>query len=274
MRLIVRKERPHPGAQLRFTDRDGLRLTAFVTNTTRGQLPDLELRHRQRARCEDRIRNAKDTGLRNLPFHSFDANRIWIALVAARTRPHSVDANPRFRGTMMHAAGNRKHYGCGCSQPPDASPATPAKPDYTWPDTLPGPNCSPPPPNTCNPTDQPKTVPTTKETNHPGPRKPGSQPAARAGCPARNRKTTIETPIPNPIRPTHQPRERSRLVNLFDSAVGQLLNDLNAFINSSPALGALVEIVGGILFWSFFLSLFVIATVYSYIVTFIKGLFA
>lgn len=82
MRLIVRKERPHPGAQLRFTDRDGLRLTAFVTNTTRGQLPDLELRHRQRARCEDRIRNAKDTGLRNLPFHSFDANRIWIALVA------------------------------------------------------------------------------------------------------------------------------------------------------------------------------------------------
>jgi hypothetical protein len=82
MRLIVRKERPHPGAQLRFTDRDGLRLTAFVTNTTRGQLPDLELRHRRRARCEDRIRNAKDTGLRNLPFHSFDANRIWLALVA------------------------------------------------------------------------------------------------------------------------------------------------------------------------------------------------
>ncbi|WP_343203432.1 transposase [Rhodococcus ruber] len=27
MRVIVRKERPHPGAQLRFTDRDGLRLT-------------------------------------------------------------------------------------------------------------------------------------------------------------------------------------------------------------------------------------------------------
>lgn len=76
MRLIVRKERPHPGAQLRFTDVDGLRLTAFVTNTRRGQLPDLELRHRRRARCEDRIRAAKDTGLRNLPFTSFDANRI------------------------------------------------------------------------------------------------------------------------------------------------------------------------------------------------------
>lgn len=81
MRLLVRKERPHPGAQLRFTDRDGLRLTAFVTNTTRGQLPDLELRHRQRARCEDRIRAAKATGLQNLPFRSFDANRIWLAIV-------------------------------------------------------------------------------------------------------------------------------------------------------------------------------------------------
>ncbi|WP_063047968.1 IS1380 family transposase [Nocardia pseudovaccinii] len=82
MRLIVRKERPHPGAQLRFTDVDGLRLTAFVTNTRRGQIPDLELRHRRRARCEDRIRCAKDTGLRNLPFKGFDANRIWVAIVA------------------------------------------------------------------------------------------------------------------------------------------------------------------------------------------------
>ena len=81
MRLIVRKERPHPGAQLRFTDRDGLRLTALVTNTGRGQLPDLELRHRRRARCEDRIRVAKDTGLANLPLHGFDQNRIWCALV-------------------------------------------------------------------------------------------------------------------------------------------------------------------------------------------------
>ncbi|UGQ60518.1 IS1380 family transposase (plasmid) [Rhodococcus pyridinivorans] len=81
MRVIVRKERPHPGAQLRFTDRDGLRLTAFVTNTRRGQLPDLELRHRRRARCEDRIRAAKVTGLQNLPLHGFDQNRIWLALV-------------------------------------------------------------------------------------------------------------------------------------------------------------------------------------------------
>lgn len=44
MRVIVRRERPHPGAQLRFTDVDGYRLTAFATNVARGQLADLELR--------------------------------------------------------------------------------------------------------------------------------------------------------------------------------------------------------------------------------------
>ncbi|MBU4213495.1 MAG: IS1380 family transposase [Actinobacteria bacterium] len=82
MRVIVRKERPHPGAQLRFEDVDGMRITAFVTNSTRGQLADLELRHRRRARCEDRIRLAKDTGLANLPLHSFAANQIRCAIVA------------------------------------------------------------------------------------------------------------------------------------------------------------------------------------------------
>jgi hypothetical protein len=81
MRLIVRKERPHPGAQLRITDHDGHRITAFVTNTARGQLADLELRHRRRARAEDRIRCAKDSGLANLPLHNFASNQIWCAVV-------------------------------------------------------------------------------------------------------------------------------------------------------------------------------------------------
>jgi hypothetical protein len=86
LRVIVRKERPHPGAQLRITDVDGNRVTAFATNTPPGgpgtQLPELELRHRRRARCEDRIRCAKDTGLTNLPLQGFDANRIWCAVIA------------------------------------------------------------------------------------------------------------------------------------------------------------------------------------------------
>ncbi|QDP98640.1 IS1380 family transposase [Microlunatus elymi] len=84
MRVIARRERPHPGAQLRLTDHNGWRVTCFATNT-RGPgwtIPVLEVRHRQRARCEDRIRALKDTGLRNLPFHGYNQNRIWVEIVA------------------------------------------------------------------------------------------------------------------------------------------------------------------------------------------------
>jgi len=85
MRIIARRERPHPGAQLRLTDHNGWRITCFATNTPRSarwRLAELEVRHRQRARCEDRIRGLKDTGLRNLPFHGYNQNRIWVELVA------------------------------------------------------------------------------------------------------------------------------------------------------------------------------------------------
>ena len=84
-RLVLRKERPHPGAQLRFTDADGMRVTAFITDTppgaVPGQLAGLELRHRQHARVEDRIREAKAAGLANLPCQSFDANAAWLEIV-------------------------------------------------------------------------------------------------------------------------------------------------------------------------------------------------
>ncbi|WP_420886681.1 IS1380 family transposase [Brachybacterium muris] len=81
MRVIVRKERPHPGAQLRITDHEGMRITAFATNTPRGQLPVLELRHRRRARCEDRIRNAKDMGLAKFPLQGYAQNQIWCQII-------------------------------------------------------------------------------------------------------------------------------------------------------------------------------------------------
>ena len=81
MRVIARRERPHPGAQLRITDDDGWRITCFATNTRGGRIAALELRHRTRARAEDRIRGLKDTGLRNLPLHEFAKNVIWCELV-------------------------------------------------------------------------------------------------------------------------------------------------------------------------------------------------
>jgi hypothetical protein len=84
MRVLARRERPHPGAQLRLTDHNGWRITCFATNTNGPgwTLAALEVRHRQRARCEDRIRALKDTGLRNLPFHGYAQNQIWVEVVA------------------------------------------------------------------------------------------------------------------------------------------------------------------------------------------------
>jgi hypothetical protein len=68
MRVIVRREHPHPGAQLSlFETHDGYRYQAFATNTRIGQLGLLEARHCAHARVEDRIRAAKDTGLGRLP---------------------------------------------------------------------------------------------------------------------------------------------------------------------------------------------------------------
>ncbi|OKI01396.1 transposase [Streptomyces sp. CB02923] len=81
LRLIVREERPHPGAQLRFADADGMRLTRFATNTIHTPIAELELRHRQRARAEDRIRAARATGLRNLPLRDAAQNQIWLEIV-------------------------------------------------------------------------------------------------------------------------------------------------------------------------------------------------
>jgi hypothetical protein len=84
-RLILRKERPHPGAQLSFTDVDGHRITAILTNTPAGIVPGqaagLELRHRQHARVEDRIREAKATGLRNFPCRAWNENNAWLEVV-------------------------------------------------------------------------------------------------------------------------------------------------------------------------------------------------
>jgi hypothetical protein len=84
-RLILRKERPHPGAQLSFTDVDGHRITAILTDTPLGRVPGqaagLELRHRQHARVEDRIREAKATGMRNFPCRAWNENNAWLETV-------------------------------------------------------------------------------------------------------------------------------------------------------------------------------------------------
>jgi hypothetical protein len=80
-RLIVRRERPHPGAQLSFTDHDGYRFQAILTDQPDAEIAVIECRHRQHAHVEDRIRDDKDTGLSKFPFKEFALNEVWLEIV-------------------------------------------------------------------------------------------------------------------------------------------------------------------------------------------------
>ena len=116
-RAIVRREEPHPGAQLTFTDIDGHRFQVFITDQTDPDIAYLEARQRGRGRAEKLICNLKATGLTNLPSADFAINTAWFttALIAhdllAWTRHVALDgdlarAEPkRLRYCLLHTAG-------------------------------------------------------------------------------------------------------------------------------------------------------------------------
>jgi hypothetical protein len=116
-RLIVRRERPHPGAQLSFTDHDGYRFQAILTDQDDRDIAVLECRHRQHAHVEDRIRDDKDTGLSKFPFKAFALNEVWLEIVMLAhdliiwTQALTLDgelakAEPkRLRYQLLHVAG-------------------------------------------------------------------------------------------------------------------------------------------------------------------------
>lgn len=64
---------------MRITDPDGKRITYLATNTI-GR-PIAELRHRLRARAEDRLRSTRATGLTNQPLHDTTQNQVWLKSV-------------------------------------------------------------------------------------------------------------------------------------------------------------------------------------------------
>lgn len=118
-RLIVRREEPHPGAQLSLFDTvEGKRHTAFITDTTDDNIAALELRHRQRGRAEAIVRDVKACGLAKLPFDSIVNNDAWMRLcftandLLAWGRHISLDgpmrrATPKtIRYRLLHTAGH------------------------------------------------------------------------------------------------------------------------------------------------------------------------
>jgi hypothetical protein len=122
-RLIVRRERPHPGAQFTIFDEHGYRYTCFLTDQADQDIACLELRHRGRARVEDRIRTGKDTGMRNLPHHAFAHNQAWleISLIAQELLcwmrllcldgPLALAEPKKLRHRLLHAAGRLARHG-------------------------------------------------------------------------------------------------------------------------------------------------------------------
>ena len=81
LRMIARREQPHPGAQLTFTDIDGHRFQVFVTDLPDADIAYLEALYRGRGRAERQICDTKATGLTNLPSHSFQINHAWLQVV-------------------------------------------------------------------------------------------------------------------------------------------------------------------------------------------------
>ena len=126
-RAICRRERPHPGAQLSFSDANGYRFQVVITNQRGGRIARLEQLHRSRAAVEDHIRCAKASGLRNLPFRAFAPNAAWLELVllgcdlVAWTKNLLLDGElalcepKRLRYRLLHVAGRIVRHAGGIS---------------------------------------------------------------------------------------------------------------------------------------------------------------
>lgn len=123
-RVIARRERPHPGAQLTLFDTaEGYRHQLFITDQTDTDIAALELRHRHHAHVENRIRAAKDTGLRNLPCIDVVCNDAWLQLVLIAqdliawsqqlcfTGALAIAEPKRLRHRVFHAAATVAHTG-------------------------------------------------------------------------------------------------------------------------------------------------------------------
>lgn len=116
-RAICRKERAHPGAQLKLVDTDGWRHQVFITDQQDDNLAELDRVHRARAHVEDRIKDGKDMGLENLPFRDFAPNEVWLELclmaqdLVAWTKALSLEGElarsepKRLRYRLLHQAG-------------------------------------------------------------------------------------------------------------------------------------------------------------------------
>ena len=132
-RAICRREQPHPGAQLCFTDADGHRFQVFITDQPDPDLATLELRHRQRARVETASAAPRPPACATCRSTSCAATpsgwswSSWPATFAAGPRrccwtARSRSANPRRCATgccmwLPASSATPTAWSCACSAP-------------------------------------------------------------------------------------------------------------------------------------------------------------
>lgn len=121
-RLIARRTKLKDGDQQSFADHDGYRLAVFITDQPEKNIAKLDLTHRGHARVEDRIRESKDCGLRNLPFRSFAHNQVWLWLVQLAqdliawtkqlvlAEEHRAWELKKLRYRLLHQSGRLAHH--------------------------------------------------------------------------------------------------------------------------------------------------------------------
>jgi hypothetical protein len=221
-RVLCRREDAHPGAQLRFTDLDGHRFQVFLTDRPDPNLAALELRHRQRARVEDRIRAAKAAGLANLPFDRWRHNAVWLelvlgaqdlvcwtqallltgALAVAELRPCATGCSTSPPGSAVTPAGSS----CACKPPGPGRPSSPPRSPARGPCRC----AANPPPTRAD--DQP-TRPGSVRHGHRRPPRPAARHSSTSTTPASGHNHP-KTPLTRPDTTdatTPRPHEKPRL---------------------------------------------------------------
>jgi len=84
-RVIARRVPRPAGKQAKLGEDPDWEYGAFATNTATGQVQWLDARHRTQAHVEDRVKQFKACGARNLPSIDYNRNAAWLQLAALAT---------------------------------------------------------------------------------------------------------------------------------------------------------------------------------------------
>jgi Transposase DDE domain group 1 len=113
-RLIIRREKLHPGAQRSLFPSTIYRYWGHYTDSEGGTPAALDAHMRAHAHVEDNIKRLKESGLNRFPFTDLDANRAWMQTVMTAdslvrwfqqlccTGPIAKAEPKRLRWTMWH----------------------------------------------------------------------------------------------------------------------------------------------------------------------------